>query len=296
MTEYITDFQQSIFDTLSRSIENPKSYYNNLTKTMIVLLSLFFLYWLTIRIINRSELTDFKRNRIKRRIKNSFFLLLIIAISIIWVNALNSLVIIIFLLGLFGIVLIRGILDNILGWFIIRKRRYFKLNQRIEINDKIGRVISLGVFHFELAEMSNWLSSETYTGRKIKIPNKTVFDAELFVYDDSMQLIRQEVSYLIRHDNNWQDAKEIILNAVTNYYDTEFLKNIDSELLKKNKIEMEPVFNISLDENGITLFCQFTVDYSNISKVKSEIHEKVLEGFNQHDNIEFAVLEVKRVD
>lgn len=296
MTEYLSDFQTSIFDTLKKAVNNPTSYYNNLTKTMMLLLILFCFYWLIRRGLSKSHIEPLKKIRIKKKVKNSFFILLVIGVSIIWINALNSLAILLFLLGLFGIVLIRGILDNILAWFIIRKRHYFRINQRIEVNDKIGRVVTMGLFHFELAEIKNWLSSESYTGRTIKIPNKDIFDAELFIYNYREPYVRQEISYLIRHDNDWQGAKEIISKAIDSYYQEELLPSMDSQLSDKWKEEMLPTFNMSLDENGITLFCQFLVDYSKVASVKTRLHEEVLEGFNQHGNIEFAVLEVKQVN
>ena len=143
MNQYLTDLQNSVVDSLTKTVNNRNLYYNHVTKTLIVIAVFVLLSYFGKKLLNKWDVEPNKKKRIQRSLKNTLLTLCLIGISIIWINALNSLVIILLLLGLFGVVLIRSTLDNIIGWYFIRKRDYFKVNQRIEIDGKIGKVVAL---------------------------------------------------------------------------------------------------------------------------------------------------------
>lgn len=296
MNQYVEDLQNSILGNLNKAVDNRNLYYNNLTKTIVVLIFFVLLFILCKKGLNRMNLDPNKQRRIHRRIKNTLLTLCLILISIIWINALNSLVIILILLALFATVLIRSTLDNIIGWYFIRKRHYFKLNQRIEIGDKIGKVVGVNFFYFEIAEIKNWLTSESFTGRIIKIPNKEILDNEVFNYNYLNQMVRQEISFIIRHDSNYHDAKEIVEGTLHTYYENEIYSMNDGELYEKLNIPSEPSFHLDIAESGLVLSCQFLVDFHKVSAVKTKLNETILEAFNTHPEIEFAVLEIKQVN
>ncbi|MBO0436982.1 mechanosensitive ion channel domain-containing protein [Vagococcus fluvialis] len=296
MNQYVEDLQNSILGNLNKAVDNRNLYYNNLTKTIVVLIFFVLLFMLCKKGLNRMNLDPNKQRRIHRRIKNTLLTLCLILISIIWINALNSLVIILILLALFATVLIRSTLDNIIGWYFIRKRHYFKLNQRIEIGDKIGKVVGVNFFYFEIAEIKNWLTSESFTGRIIKIPNKEILDNEVFNYNYLNQMVRQEISFIIRHDSNYYDAKEIVEETLHTYYENEIYSMNDGELYEKLNIPSEPSFHLDIAESGLVLSCQFLVDFHKVSAVKTKLNETILEAFNTHPEIEFAVLEIKQVN
>ena len=296
MNQYVEDLQNSILENLNKAVDNRNLYYNNLTKTIVVLIFFVLLFMLCKKGLNRMNLDPNKQRRIHRRIKNTLLTLCLILISIIWINALNSLVIILILLALFAAVLIRSTLDNIIGWYFIRKRHYFKLNQRIEIGDKIGKVVGVNFFYFEIAEIKNWLTSESFTGRIIKIPNKEILDNEVFNYNYLNQMVRQEISFIIRHDSNYHDAKKILEETLHTYYENEIYSLNDGELYEKLNIPIEPSFHLDIAESGLVLSCQFLVDFHKVSAVKTKLNETILEAFNTHPEIEFAVLEIKQVN
>ncbi|MEQ7221769.1 mechanosensitive ion channel domain-containing protein [Vagococcus fluvialis] len=296
MNQYVEDLQNSILGNLNKAVDNRNLYYNNLTKTIVVLIFFVLLFMLCKKGLNRMNLDPNKQRRIHRRIKNTLLTLCLILISIIWINALNSLVIILILLSLFAAVLIRSTLDNIIGWYFIRKRHYFKLNQRIEIGDKIGKVVGVNFFYFEIAEIKNWLTSESFTGRIIKIPNKEILDNEVFNYNYLNQMVRQEISFIIRHDSNYRDAKKIVEETLHTYYENEIYSMDDGELYEKLNIPIEPSFHLDIAESGLVLSCQFLVDFHKVSAVKTKLNETILEAFNTHPEIEFAVLEIKQVN
>lgn len=296
MNQYVVDFQDSILDNLSKTISNQNLYYNHVTKTIVVIALCVLLSIVSNRLLDKIEMVERKKIRVKRIIKNTLLTISLILISIIWINALNSLVIILIILGLFGAVLIRSTLDNVIGWYFIRKRHYFKIGQRIELDGKIGKVVSSNFFYFELAEIKNWLSSESLTGRIIKIPNKEILNTEVFNYSEDNYFVRQEITFLIRHDNNFQAAKDIILSAIEEHYEKDIQPAIEKASLKALDLTFEPSVHLDIQEGGLFLSCQFLVNYNEVAKTKSFLYESILAEFNAHPEIEFAVIEVKKVD
>lgn len=295
LNQYIEQLQNSILDSLNRVLNNRNLYYNNLTKTIIVVVFFVVLFMLCKKILNRMDLNLGRKKRIQRRIKNTLLTFCLILISIIWINALNSLVIILSILGLFFVVLIRSTLDNIIGWYFIRKRHYFQINQRIEIGNKIGDVVGLNFFYFEIEEVRNWLTSDSFTGRVIKVPNKKVLSNEVYSYDYLDQMVRQEICFIIRHGSNYPDAKKIVKETLQTYYEKEIYSINNLEWYKDLKISIEPSFYLNIVESGLVLTCQFIVDFHQGSKIKTYLNETILEAFNAHPEIEFAVLEIKQV-
>lgn len=296
MNQYLTDLQNSVVDSLTKTVNNRNLYYNHVTKTLILIAVFVLLSYFGKKLLNKWDVEPNKKKRIQRSFKNTLLTLCLIGVSIIWINALNSLVIILLLLGLFGVVLIRSTLDNIIGWYFIRKRDYFKVNQRIEIDGKIGKVVGVNFFYFELTEIKNWLSSEGVTGRVIKIPNKDILTNEVFNYDYMNRFVRQEINFLIRHDSNYGAAKKLVLEAMNDHYRLNVNSVLTTELYQKLGISPDPTVNLQVQEGGLALACQFLVDFGEVAKIKSALYEDILERFNEHPEIEFAVIEVKKVD
>ena len=296
MTDLFENLQITFFDELVETLKSPAAYFNRVTKTVIVVAIFTLLGLFLLKKIKQSKKNVMDKRRLEKRVKVSIQVLLVISLLIIWVNALNALVLLMIALGLFLMLLVKGLLDNLIAWFLISKRHYFKRDQRIEINEKIGKVVSIGLFHFELAEIKNWLSSEQLTGRSIKIPNKEIFDYELFNYSSMDQLIWKEVSYTICHDNDWQAAKAIMLSAVENYYAEILLPKMDQEMYEHLEVDINPKFNLSVEEKGLVLWCQFMVDYKEVASTQTRLHEEILTKFNEHPQIEFAVFDVKLVN
>ena len=295
MIDFLNRFESNLVNEITKIFNSPINYTNNLTKTVLIIILSLVINWAVKKLFLPTSTHFTKKQRIKKSINTTTLIIDSILILIIWINALNSFVLITIGLGLFIMVLIRSTLDNIIAWFIISKRNYFKLGDQIEVKGMLGRVVTTSLFYFEVAEIKNWLSSDSLTGRYIRIPNKEIFDEPIANYNGMDRYIWHELTYVLRHDSNWQDAKEIMLTEVNNYYKTILIPDFDDTMYKKLDLDISPVFNLDVSEAGIHLTLRYLVDYSQGAATKTLLQTPILTAFNQHSMIEFAVLDIREI-
>lgn len=295
MIDFLNRFESNLVNEITKIFNSPINYTNNLTKTVLIIILSLVINWAVKKLFLPTSTHFTKKQRIKKSINTMTLIIDSILILIIWINALNSFVLITIGLGLFIMVLIRSTLDNIIAWFIISKRNYFKLGDQIEVKGMLGRVVTTSLFYFEVAEIKNWLSSDSLTGRYIRIPNKEIFDEPIANYNGMDRYIWHELTYVLRHDSNWQDAKEIMLTEVNNYYKTILIPDFDDTMYKKLDLDISPVFNLDVSEAGIHLTLRYLVDYSQGAATKTLLQTPILTAFNQHSMIEFAVLDIREI-
>lgn len=295
MIDFLNRFESNLVNEITKIFNSPINYTNNLTKTVLIIILSLVINWAVKKLFLPMSTHFTKKQRIKKSINTTTLIIDSILILIIWINALNSFVLITIGLGLFIMVLIRSTLDNIIAWFIISKRNYFKLGDQIEVKGMLGRVVTTSLFYFEVAEIKNWLSSDSLTGRYIRIPNKEIFDEPIANYNGMDRYIWHELTYVLRHDSNWQDAKDIMLTEVNNYYKTILIPDFDDTMYKKLDLDISPVFNLDVSEAGIHLTLRYLVDYSQGAATKTLLQTPILTAFNQHSMIEFAVLDIREI-
>lgn len=295
MIDFLNRFESNLVNEITKIFNSPINYTNNLTKTVLIIILSLVINWAVKKLFLPTSTHFTKKQRIKKSINTMTLIIDSILILIIWINALNSFVLITIGLGLFIMVLIRSTLDNIIAWFIISKRNYFKLGDQIEVKGMLGRVVTTSLFYFEVAEIKNWLSSDSLTGRYIRIPNKEIFDEPIANYNGMDRYIWHELTYVLRHDSNWQDAKDIMLTEVNNYYKTILIPDFDDTMYKKLDLDISPVFNLDVSEAGIHLTLRYLVDYSQGAATKTLLQTPILTAFNQHSMIEFAVLDIREI-
>src|SRR5690625_7871133 len=107
---------------------------------------------------------------------------------------------------------------NIIHIDVIKYRMYFLVRHRVKINAIIRDVIEINPISFQLLEARNWLSSDSNTGRVIKLPNKIIFEETIEMVGITNELIWQEIQYVLSFDSNWQDAERIMTDAGDLYF------------------------------------------------------------------------------
>src|SRR5699024_12839834 len=87
------------------------------------------------------------------------------------------------LLGYLIVFSFKNLLSNIVVWYMLLRKKYFKLYDRIEISDIVGDVIQITPIYFKVLERGNSLSSSTATGRVVNVPNHLLLDHTVFNYN-----------------------------------------------------------------------------------------------------------------
>lgn len=183
---------------------------------------------------------------------------------------------------------------SIAGSFYIFFVRVYKPGDRIEINGIKGDVIDIDSIYTTLMEMGEWVSSDNYSGRIVKISNAFVFKGPIKNYSMDFPFVWDELNILITFESDRELAKKIILEQATNYL-ADYTQNSIAkwkEMVERYYIEdskLEPTLAISLTDNWVAINLRYITDYKRRRATKHELFELLQIAINNtKGNVNFA--------
>ncbi|MFZ9004769.1 MAG: mechanosensitive ion channel family protein [Robiginitalea sp.] len=100
---------------------------------------------------------------------------------------------------------------SIAGSVYIFLVKVYKPGDRIEINGIKGDVIDVDSIYTTMMEIGQWVSSDNYSGRIVKLSNAFVFRGPVYNYSRDFPFIWDEFDLPIRYGSDIDLAKKIVL-------------------------------------------------------------------------------------
>ncbi|OGQ14871.1 MAG: hypothetical protein A3B70_08415 [Deltaproteobacteria bacterium RIFCSPHIGHO2_02_FULL_40_11] len=199
------------------------------------------------------------------------------------------------LLGTFAVLLptvliFIDIFQSFVGWFVIIGPRGYKPGDRIEVDDILGDVIDIGILRTALLEVKKEGQS---TGKIVFIPNSHVLKKPFFNYSAASQYIWNEISFLLTHESNWQNARKLLLEYV-NADSVELLKRADVTVDKLTnrfmfiKGIMTPTVYTKIMPSGIELTLRYLTTVRDRRNSEDQYFTFAFEKFKSEKDIKFA--------
>ena len=291
--KYSETFLANIWETLT----TPDNYLNKLALTFAAFILLAIIRVYLVRWVQHSTSDEAAKFNRTKWVKNSLLFVFVLIVLTIWLQAMNAFLLILFSFVLFAIVVVRGLTENFIGWFVIERRNYFQIGSRIEMDGIVGDVLTVNPIHFELLEVrGDGLTSDTNTGRIIKVPNKSIFEKEIKLIGTENAFTWHELAYVLTYESDWQEAKEILVDAATSYYENyvkePFLKQEHHWVAPDGG---EPVFSLDTNDDGIVVKIRYLLNYHDGTSAKTYIQERVLTKFAQSERIDIAPVDIRFV-
>tara|TARA_R110002074_G_scaffold167299_3_gene328330 strand:- start:5163 stop:6062 length:900 start_codon:yes stop_codon:yes gene_type:complete len=289
-------------DTLLQFFENP----------MVIKVAKLIMWILFIIII-----IGIVRKTLKKRIDNisvrykaqkgveivGYVLIIFLILMAITVDNLKDYTIII---GLFtaGITFtLQELILSIAGSFYIFFVRVYKPGDRIEINNIKGDVIDIDSIYTTIMEMGEWVSSDNYSGRIVKISNAFVFKGPIKNYSMDFPFVWDELNILITYGSDTELAKSIIMNSANELLSdyTDKSKAKWEEMVERYYIEnatLEPTIAMNLTDNWIQLNLRYITDYKrrrNTKHILFQLIEKAILHTNGKVNLASTTLQLLQI-
>lgn len=256
------------------------------------------------------------RNQLKKNIPNTsiryksqkgveilgYILLVIIAISY-FTGTIKDFTLII---GLFtaGIAFtLQELILSIAGSLYIFLVKVYAPGDRIEIHGIKGDVIDVDSIYTTMMEIGEWVSSDNYSGRIVKLSNAFVFKGPIYNYSQDFPFIWDEVNLPIRYGSDVELAKSIIIKIASEVL-SEFTANSKSQwedVVNKYYIEdaqVDPTLAISLTDNWIQFNLRYIVDFKKrrITKhILNDLIGKAIENTNSKVMLASTTIELIKV-
>jgi small-conductance mechanosensitive channel len=181
--------------------------------------------------------------------------------------------------------------------------KVYKPGDRIEINGIKGDVIDIDTMYTTMMEIGEWVSSDNYSGRIVKLSNAFVFRGPIYNYSNDFPFIWDEFNLPIRYGSDVDLAKKIIIEIAQNTLSDYVTKSVATwrNVVSKYYIEdaeVAPTLAITLTDNWIQFNLRYIVDYKKRRYVKHLLNEQIAKAFENSNGkvvLASATFEIVRI-
>lgn len=261
---------------------------NPLIWSIIKFLVILIIVLISIRLLRRylkHRISDtVMRYKAQKGIEIIGYVVLVVLAILYFSGAIKDFTIII---GLFtaGIAFtLQELILSIAGSLYIFLVKVYKPGDRIEINGIKGDVIDVDSIYTTMMEIGQWVSSDNYSGRIVKISNAFVFKGPIYNYSQDFPFIWDEFNLPIRYGSDIDLAKSIIIKIASELL-SEYISSSKTQwesVVNKYYIEdaqIDPTLAISLTENWIQFNLRYIVDFKKRRYVKHLLNDKIRSEF-----------------
>lgn len=169
---------------------------------------------------------------------------------------------------------------SIAGSFYIFFVKVYKPGDRIEINGIKGDVIDIDSIYTTMMEIGEWISSDNYSGRIVKLSNSFVFKGAIYNYSQDFPFVWDEFNLPIRYGSDIELAKSIVIQKAQEVL-SEYVTQSQSkwrEVVDNYYIEdaqVEPTLALTMTDNWVQFNLRYIVDYKKRRITKSILHDKI---------------------
>lgn len=169
---------------------------------------------------------------------------------------------------------------SIAGSLYIFLVKVYAPGDRIEINGIKGDVIDVDSVYTTMMEIGEWVSSDNYTGRIVKLSNAFVFKGPIYNYSKDFPFIWDEFNLPIRYGSDIDLAKTIVLKVASEIL-AEFTAKSKSQwkdVVNKYYIEdaqVDPTLAVTLTDNWIQFNLRYIVDFKKRRVTKHVLNDSI---------------------
>jgi small-conductance mechanosensitive channel len=226
------------------------------------------------------------RYRIRKVSALISYLVIILFLTVVFKNRLGGLAIGLGVAGAGIAFALQEVITSIAGWVAIGFANFFKIGDRIQLGGIKGDVIDIGVLRTTVMELGEWVKSDLYTGRIVRIANSFVFKEPVFNYSGDFPFLWDEITVPVTYASDHRLAREIlekiILIVIEEY--SNYAKRAWKDIVKKYMVEeamIDPVVTLVCTDNWIEFTVRYITDYKLRRATKNRLFSLILEEFEK---------------
>jgi small-conductance mechanosensitive channel len=197
-------------------------------------------------------------------------------------------------LGLIGLGITWALQTPILcftGWILINLRGFYRVGDRIKVNDIYGDVSQIDFLTTTIWENgSTWFTSEQPSGRLITIPNSLLLQTAIYNYTRDFPFVWDEISFSMSYESDLNFTRSTVMQAARDVLGDSMVEPIRSyrEVLKRanldHNISDSPEIHLSFKESWADLHLRYLVSVRNKREVRSRILEGAFKAFSSPES------------
>lgn len=238
------------------------------------------LAWLARKAVNRTISDNALRYKARKAIRFAGYILVIILAVASFAGQMQYVTVALGLITAGIAFALQSVIQSMAGWVAILSGSIYKPGDRIEINGVKGDVIDIGITKTTLMEIGEWVQSDNYSGRIVKLSNAFVFKGPVCNYSTDFPFVWDEITLPVKYGSDIRLANELILGAARHELAAyaEYAKNHWKRMLRIYLIEdahVEPTLTMQLTDNWIAFNLRYVVDYKKRRSTKHQLYSEI---------------------
>jgi len=261
-----------------------------LTSKLIIVAAVFAATFIIVLIlkgrINRSVKDNTTRYKMRKAVTLLAYTIFAIIVISTFKQDMSSFAVAIGVIGGGIAFALQEVIISIAGWLAITFSSFYKIGDRIKIGSIMGDVIDIGILRTTLMECGDWVKSDLYNGRIVRVANSFIFKDPVYNYSGEFPFLWDEVILPIRYGSDVEYTRKVLKDIAEEVVRdfTDSVRNSWEGLSKLYAIEsakIEPMVTISATDNWVEFTLRYVVDFKKRRSTKDLLYTRFLESVDQ---------------
>jgi small-conductance mechanosensitive channel len=256
-----------------------------LLESGVGILVITILFRILARVSSRRIRNADLRYRIRKMFNLSGYAMAGLLITVIFSDSLGRLTVIFGVVGAGVAFALQEVIVSFAGWVAISLGEFYNSGDRVQLGGIMGDVIDISPLRTTLMECGDWVGSDLYNGRIVRIANSFVFKEPVFNYSGDFPFVWDEIKVPVRHGSDYRLARKILEEAVLDIVESyiepaefEWKRMVHKYLIEDARIE--PFVTLMATDNWLEFTVRYVVDYKKRRVVKDQLFTRILEKFD----------------
>lgn len=271
-----------IANYMYRSPYLENSFYSFLALSIIYLIFKLILHEKVVKTI-KDKKTKYSFSKVISVLYLAVFMIVLITI---WIENPQDITVAYGLAGAGIAIALQDLFKNVAGGIILFLTGIYRVGDRIEINEKAGDVMDIGILYTTILEIKDWVSGDQATGRLVSIPNGHVLSNNIKNYSKDHNFIWDEIHVPIQYSDDWKLAHDKIL-AIVNTETKSIVENANKEIANLeekyylDKRTAEPAIYLSATDNWISFDIRYPTEVRSRRFLRDKITRLILDELSK---------------
>jgi small-conductance mechanosensitive channel len=184
---------------------------------------------------------------------------------------------------------LQEVIASVAGWVEISLGRFYQIGDRVQLGGITGDVVDIGVLRTTLMECGQWVNSDLYNGRIVRIANSFVFKEPVFNYSAHFPFLWDEVTVPVKYGSDYRLARDTlqrVADEVVGDY-TAHARVAWKGVVERYMVEderVEPTVTVIANDNWMEFTVRYVTDYKRRRITKDQLFTRILEELDKTDD------------
>lgn len=226
------------------------------------------------------------RYRLRKFINFTSYLVIVLVVTVVFSDRLGNLTVAMGVAGAGVAFALQEVIASFAGWFAITFAGFYKPGDRVQLGGIKGDVIDVSFLRTTLMEIGEWVKSDLYSGRVVRVANSFVFKEPVFNYSGEFPFLWDEIIVPVKYGSDHHLAKRILNRVaeqtVGEYVDTSAhaWQNFSKQFLLEDAA-VEPMVFLTANDNWMEFTLRYVVNFKKRRVIKDLLFTRILDEFEK---------------